>query len=183
MEAGPNLQPEVTHALGDDTSASNSATRSVERGQEAVSRSVDLSTLESLQLSSDYAVVCFESLAPSPVTERRCSRRRTYDVREQHRRQDAVGANWEPRSRDEGLDLGENCVAVRAGEVGVGVTGKLDETSIRDSSAQVARSVDVGYGVASSVHHQGRDVDTGEHVAHVNETVHALERRQSRRTD
>src|ERR671918_6792 len=90
MDPRPDLKADRPDRPGCRGRALDGQAWGVERRQEAVPGRVHLSTAISFELRSQQSVVALQELAPVPGADRRRSLRRTHDVSEQDRRQDAV---------------------------------------------------------------------------------------------
>src|SRR5215831_4075436 len=91
MQAGPDLDADVTHRVLNGAGAPDRPRGPVEGGKEAVPGGVDLAAAEPLKEPADAGVVLIEQVSPAAVTELVGLLRRADDVSEQHRRQAAVG--------------------------------------------------------------------------------------------
>ena len=126
MQARPDLNPERSHRRSDGLRTTNRARGAIEPGHEAVTSSVDFYTAMDRQFTSYQCVVRLEQVSPSPIAERCRALCGPHDVREENRRQDAVGVGWLMRASEELFDLVRNRVVV-AEEWDVVIPRELNE--------------------------------------------------------
>src|SRR6478736_8537232 len=132
----PHLETQSPQHVADRRGASDRAGGSVEPGEEAVARRVDLTAAEALELAPDVGIVPAEQLFPSPVAELDRSLRGVDDVGEQHGGQDALDRRQRPDTGEELLDLVEQGVGVAREEQVVGAL-EFDEFGPGEAVAEV----------------------------------------------
>ncbi len=91
MQARPDLNPERSHRRSDGLSTTNRPRGAIEPGHQAVAGRVDFYTAMDRQFTSYQCVVRLQQVSPSPIAKRCRALRGPHDVREEDRRQDAVG--------------------------------------------------------------------------------------------
>jgi len=69
MEARPNLNSKLMHAFNDRGSATDSASRAIERRKEAVTPPFDALAAETSDLGTDQAIVVVDERPPSCVAD------------------------------------------------------------------------------------------------------------------
>src|SRR6266545_1879928 len=107
VQAGPNVDTELAHGIGNCAGAADRPCWTVERSEEAVPGSVELLALEASELTANQRVVAVEQLAPGCVAELSRRFRRTDDVGEEDG-QDAIGFDEVPLAALP--DLGEEAL-------------------------------------------------------------------------
>src|SRR5437867_4258230 len=103
---------QTPHGVSDGAGALNSARRTVEVSEEAVTGGVDLVSAKAGELVTHEAVMLAEQHAPRTVSELGRLRRRVDDVGEQHRRQDPIEAGSVTNTGKKFLDLVEHRILV-----------------------------------------------------------------------
>jgi hypothetical protein len=166
-----DLQAQLTDAPDDRGSAPDRARRSVEGGEEAVPRRVDLAAAEPHELAADERVVALEELQPLAIAELGRPVREAHDVGEEHRRQHAVGLGLVPAAArpevgqerlDGAVELGGPSVDREVPEA-----RQLQELGLRHPLGQEARRVDRHELVLGTMEHQRGHVHGTEDVADV----------------
>ncbi len=87
MDAGTQLEAELTHDVADRHGTANAVRRPVEEHEEAVARAVHLDAAVVRERIPDRGVVCCEQARPGSVADRGGLRGRRDDVREDDRRE------------------------------------------------------------------------------------------------
>src|SRR5437588_1345324 len=105
MDADACLQPEGLEPRDDRLGGTDRACWTVEGGEEAVARGVSFLAMEAAQFAADERVVGGEQISPTAVAELRCLLRRTHEIGEHHRGEDAFGDPGRLLPGDETLDL------------------------------------------------------------------------------
>src|SRR6266545_3335853 len=105
VKAGPNLEPERAHILHQRTRTLDRPARTVERGEEAVARSVDLLAVELPQPAPNESVMLLEQRTPRRVPELRGTLCRADDVGEEHGCENSVWLLWSADAAQEPLAL------------------------------------------------------------------------------
>ena len=160
MQAGPHLDAEIAHALGDRTGAANPSRRPIKRGEEAVARRVELRASVTQQQPAHGRVVVLEQLAPARVAELHGLGRRADDVGEQDRREHAVdlglGAGLlVPHAQEELFERSSVGLPVGCGDRMVGA-GQLDVPRSRDVLGKMGRSLTDERVLCVAVEHERR---------------------------
>src|SRR6266545_150282 len=124
--------------------------QAVEAREEAVAGRVELGAAEARELAADKRVVLAEQLAPARIPELRRLRRRSDDVREEHRCEHAVRLRLFPGALlpgflQETFELSQGCVRVAREERVIGA-GDFHVPRSGDVLDEIARGVD-GEGV------------------------------------
>src|SRR5215207_3967980 len=168
VETGPNLEPEIAGTGRDGLGTVDGATGSVESGQEAVARGLDLLPAEPVQLMTDRRVVRVQQLVPALVASGSGTRSRLHDVGEQHGLEHTVDLDrgLVAPTGEELLDGVEGYVLSTLGPVQVPGSWELEETRPRDLVRQVLTALGGDGVVISAVHHERRGVDRRERAAH-----------------
>jgi hypothetical protein len=89
MDPGPDPDTERAHRVAHRARAPDGRGRGVEGGEEPVAGGVELTTCEMLELDPDHTVMPGQELPPPPVAHLLGHARRSDDVGEQQRSQDA----------------------------------------------------------------------------------------------
>jgi hypothetical protein len=80
VQTASYLNAQFRHSFGECRGTSDSAGRSVERGQKSVARVLDFAALEASDFGPGELIVALEHLAPASVAELCSSSRRVDDV-------------------------------------------------------------------------------------------------------
>ncbi len=145
--------------------AANRACRPVEDREEAVSGRVDLLACEAVELPPHDRVVLLDEPRPRRVAERPGRLRRADDVREEDRREDAIGDRRRPGAREELLDLVEQPVDAGPGQRAP--SRQLDQAGRGNALCQVACHSDVVHRIVRAVQDDRGRLDGGQHVSDV----------------
>jgi len=86
VQSGSDLEPEAAHGVHDCPAGADRPRRPVERRQESVAGSVDLSPAKPLEVATDELMMVLEQVAPTTIAELASSLRRPDNVGEQHGR-------------------------------------------------------------------------------------------------
>ena len=164
--ARPHLEAQAPQHVADRHGTPDRAGGSVEPGEEAVARRVDLTAVEALELAPDLGVVPAEQLLPSFVAELDRSLGGVDDVGKQHGGQNALYRRHRTNTGEELLDLVEHAVGVAREEQVVGAI-ELDELGPGDAIGEVATHLEPQHPVVPPVEHKRRDLDRGQHIADV----------------
>src|SRR5439155_1308530 len=170
VQTGPHLEAQRSDRVADRTRAADRPRGPVEDREDAVAGSVDLPSMEPLQLSADRLVVRLEELAPPPVTERRRLLCRADDVREEHCHQYTIRLAATTNARQEVLDLVEDLVGVEPWNMIFAC--ELDEPRFRNAGREVSPFVCARVVISPPVEHKRRDAYCAEDVPHVDLAVH-----------
>lgn len=90
MDAGTDLEPVILGALANRGGATDGARRSVEEGQEAITRGRDLQAAVAVELTTYAVAVASEDLLPRSVPQPRSQVRRAHNVCHEQRGDDAL---------------------------------------------------------------------------------------------
>ena len=105
VEAGPNLDTKLVHALDDRERAADGARRPVEDGKEAVASPIDLSAAKTSELAAKESVMVTDEGTPPGIAESDGPTRGLHHVGEEHGRQDAGCFDGVAGAGEEFLDL------------------------------------------------------------------------------
>ena len=137
VESGTHGQIQRSDAFDNRLRAANGAGGAVEGGEEAVARRIDLAPVEAGDLTANSGVMLLHEIPPATVSDRRCTLGRSDEIREEDRREHAVGSTRLTLSGEELADLGDRLVRIEPGHVLV--TRKLDVPRARDRPSEEAR--------------------------------------------
>ena len=100
VHTGANVETQRACAIADPYRSADRASRTVEHGEEPITRRVDLAPAKAVELVADLSVVPTEQLSPRPVAKPYRGLRRRDDVREQQRRDHTIAGLWlrQPRA-------------------------------------------------------------------------------------
>ncbi len=164
--ARPHLETQTPQDVADRHGTPDRAGRSVEPGEEAVARGVDLTAVEALKLAPDLGIVPAEQFLPSLVAQLDRAFRGVDDVGKQQRGQDALDRRQRPDAGKELLDLVQHGVGVARKEKVV-VAVDFHELGSGDVVGEVATHLEPHHPVGPPVEHERRHLDRGQHVADV----------------
>src|SRR5829696_1600290 len=175
VNAGPDLEPEVTGADRDRPGAVDRTSRSVEGGQEPVAGCVHLVTAVAAELAPDCCVVPVEEVVPAPVAFGGGAGGRIDDVREEHRLEHAVDRDWRLLSPpgQELLDGIERVILTAFGPVHVPVPAQREETRVPNLGRQVLAAFEGNDVIATAMHDEGRRVHRRQRASHIHLAVAA----------
>src|SRR5262249_29409994 len=134
VDTRPSLELETREPVADGRSASHCPCRSVERGEDSVTRHVDLAATETGELGAHHSMVPGQQLLPGSVPELHSLPGRADEIGEQERREHAVRLDILLDPRQEALDLVEQLLLVTLPWKMVS-PGQFDDSCARDELA------------------------------------------------
>src|SRR5262249_51138591 len=137
VQPGTDLEAQGPHRVPDGAGTANRARGAVEGGQKAVAGGSHLGSAPAPELAPHEGVVDFQQVAPLAIAELHRSLRRRDDVREEDRREHAIGLRSTADPGQQLLDFVEDRVLV-SDERQVIRAGKLDETRSVDTLGEKA---------------------------------------------
>jgi hypothetical protein len=108
----PHRDPQGVHSISDGTGTLDRTSGSVEGGQEAISRVVDLAAPEAFGLAPDQLVVAVEQVPPAPISKLGSTLCRPDNVGEKHGGQNPIRVWGMTGAGQEFLDLSHRGVTV-----------------------------------------------------------------------
>src|SRR5215471_12461296 len=113
-----NLDPELAHGITDAERAAHRPRWSVERRQESITGSIDLTATEARKFHPNQSVMRLEQIVPRSIAKSGGQLCRADDVREKHRGEDTVGVGATSDTRQELLNLVQDRILIpHPGEV------------------------------------------------------------------
>lgn len=114
VKPSSKLDADRANRVDDASRTANAARRSVERGENAVTRCAHLDATELLKLAPYPCVEIFKKIAPALVAKRRSPLGRADDVDEQDRRKDAIQRRFVAHPSQKLFDFIDNGVGICA---------------------------------------------------------------------
>jgi hypothetical protein len=161
-----DLEIQAAHLPYDRISAADAACRPVEGRQEPVTGGVDLTAAEPGELLTDQGVVAVEEIAPPSVAQRGRPLRGPDDVREHDCGQDPIGLGTAACTRDELLDLVEDCVGVADPREVIG-PGQLHVLRALNAFSHVSSPRHAARSIALALNDDRRDLNGGKRLPRV----------------
>src|SRR5829696_1971399 len=152
VQAGTKLDAEGAHLLGHGLRAADRPRRAVERGEEAVARSVLFLAAKARELAPHERVMTSQQLTPALVAELTDPLGRPDDVREEEGCEHRIGDGRYGPATDELLDFVDDL----GGQENAPVVRALEPNLVRTRDSRCDFAVLGGFGGAFAVEHEGR---------------------------
>ena len=112
VDSGADIHTQLLQIRRDGRSRADRARGTVECGQKTIARRIDLAPTKAPEVRANDRVMSLEQVAPLAVTKLDGLSRRVDDVREQDRRENAIGFWSMARAGEKLLDLTDEAVDI-----------------------------------------------------------------------